>query len=153
MFVKQCLFVSTFSPMMYRLSVCVLFLLLSIFCVYAQTEDGDGEQQNQQQTDQEELDVALNEGLKPFYKMTHLFLEYIQPNNISAEILSKELKGRSLLVTSNTNSRLQDWCQCYNVRGNSLALCYLAVVMELPDSLWMNCKSEFGVIFLRCSPM
>ena len=22
----------------------------------------------------------------------------------------------------------------------------LAVVMELPDSLWMNCKSEFGVI-------
>ena len=25
--------------------------------------------------------------------------------------------------------------------GNSLALCYFAVVMELPDSLWMNCKS------------
>ena len=41
-----------------------------------------------------------------------------------------------------------DWCQC----GNSLALCYLAVVMELPDSLWMDRKSEFGVIFLRCSP-
>ena len=41
-----------------------------------------------------------------------------------------------------------DWHQC----GNSLALCYFAVVMELPDSLWMNCKSEFGVIFLRCSP-
>ena len=41
-----------------------------------------------------------------------------------------------------------DWCQC----GNSLALCYLAVGMELPDSLWMNRKSEFGVIFLRCSP-
>ena len=30
---------------------------------------------------------------------------------------------------------------CYN-----LALCYFAVVMELPNSLWMNCKSEFGVI-------
>ena len=41
-----------------------------------------------------------------------------------------------------------DWRQ----GGNSLALCYFAVVMELPDSLWMNCKSEFGVIFLRCSP-
>ena len=41
-----------------------------------------------------------------------------------------------------------NWRQC----GNSLALCYFAVVMELPDSLWMNCKSEFGVIFLRCSP-
>ena len=41
-----------------------------------------------------------------------------------------------------------DWRQC----GNSLALCYFAVVMELPDSLWMDCKSEFGVIFLRCSP-
>ena len=41
-----------------------------------------------------------------------------------------------------------DWRQC----GNSLALCYFAVVMELPDSLWMHCKSEFGVIFLRCSP-
>ena len=40
---------------------------------------------------------------------------------------------------------LPDWRQC----GNSLALCYFAVVMELPDSLWMNCKSEFGVIFLR----
>ena len=26
------------------------------------------------------------------------------------------------------------------------------VVMELRDSLWMNCKYEFGVIFLRCSP-
>ena len=42
-----------------------------------------------------------------------------------------------------------DWRQC----GNSLALCYFAVVMELPDSLLMNCKSEFGVIFLRCSPI
>ena len=41
-----------------------------------------------------------------------------------------------------------DWRQC----GNCLALCYFAVVMELPHSLWMNCKSEFGVIFLRCSP-
>ena len=41
-----------------------------------------------------------------------------------------------------------DWRQC----GNSLALCYFAVVIELPDSLWMHCKSEFGVIFLRCSP-
>ena len=40
-----------------------------------------------------------------------------------------------------------DWRQY----GNSLALCYFAVVMELPDSLWMHCKSEFGVIFLRCS--
>ena len=26
------------------------------------------------------------------------------------------------------------------------------VVMKLSDSLWMNCKSEFGFIFLRCSP-
>ena len=41
-----------------------------------------------------------------------------------------------------------DWRQC----GNSLALCYFAVVMELPDFLLMNCKSEFGVIYLRCSP-
>ena len=41
-----------------------------------------------------------------------------------------------------------DWHQY----GNSLALCYFAAVMELPDSLWMNCKSECGVIFLRCSP-
>ena len=41
-----------------------------------------------------------------------------------------------------------DWHQC----GNILALCYFAVVMELQDSLWMNCKAEFGVIFLRCSP-
>ena len=29
--------------------------------------------------------------------------------------------------------------------GNNLALCNFAVVMELPDSLWMNWKSEFGV--------
>ena len=41
-----------------------------------------------------------------------------------------------------------DWRQCCN----SLALCYFAVVMELPDSLLMNWKSEFGVLFLRCSP-
>ena len=41
-----------------------------------------------------------------------------------------------------------DWRQC----GNRVALCYFAVVMEMPDSLLMNCKSEFGVIFLRCSP-
>ena len=46
------------------------------------------------------------------------------------------------------SAHVLDWRQC----GNSLALCYLAVVMELSDSLmWMNCKSEFGVIFLRCS--
>ena len=44
-------------------------------------------------------------------------------------------------------SRTLDWRQC----GNNLALCYFAVVMELPDFLLMNCKSEFGVIFLRCS--
>ena len=39
--------------------------------------------------------------------------------------------------------------------NDCLALCYFqyfTVVMELPDSLWMNCKSEFGVIFLKCSP-
>ena len=36
-----------------------------------------------------------------------------------------------------------DWRQC----GNNLAFCYFAVVMELPNSLWMNCKSEFDVIF------
>ena len=36
--------------------------------------------------------------------------------------------------------------------GNNLALCNFAVVMELPDSLYMNWKSEFGVIFLSCSP-
>ena len=41
-----------------------------------------------------------------------------------------------------------DWRQC----GNSLALCYFAVLMELLDSLLINCKSEFGVIFLGCSP-
>ena len=29
-------------------------------------------------------------------------------------------------------------------------LCYLAVVMELPD--WMNCISEFGVILLEVLP-
>ena len=46
------------------------------------------------------------------------------------------------------STKLLDWRQC----GNSLALWYFAVVMELPHSLWMNCKSEFGVIFLRCSP-
>ena len=39
--------------------------------------------------------------------------------------------------------KLIDWRQC----GNNLALFYFAVVMELPNSLWMNCKSEFGVIF------
>ena len=32
--------------------------------------------------------------------------------------------------------------------GDNLALCYFAVVLELLDSLWMNRKSEFGVIFL-----
>ena len=46
------------------------------------------------------------------------------------------------------SGRWLDWRKC----GNSLTLCYLAVGMELQDSLWMNCKSEFGVIFLRCSP-
>ena len=56
----------------------------------------------------------------------------------------KSLGNGGLLNDSDTI----DWCQC----GNSLALCYFAVVMELPDSLLMNCKSEFGVIFLRCSP-
>ena len=45
-------------------------------------------------------------------------------------------------------------CGCLDGRqcGNNLALCNFAVVMELPDSLYMNWKSEFGVIFLRCSP-
>ena len=41
---------------------------------------------------------------------------------------------------------------CMRQCGKSLALCSFAVVMELPDSLWMNCKSEFGVIFLWCLP-
>ena len=46
------------------------------------------------------------------------------------------------------DNKLVDGRQC----GNNLALCNFAVVMELPDSLYMNWKSEFGVIFLRCSP-
>ena len=54
-------------------------------------------------------------------------------------------RGQSKLAFLNRNL---GWRQC----GNSLALCYFEVVMELPDSLLMNCKSEFGVIFLRCSP-
>ena len=40
-----------------------------------------------------------------------------------------------------------DWRHCGNSLG-CLALGYLAVVMELPDSLWINCKFEFGVNFL-----
>ena len=34
--------------------------------------------------------------------------------------------------------------------GNSLALRHFAAVMELPNSLRMNCKSEFDFIFLKC---
>ena len=45
----------------------------------------------------------------------------------------------------------QVWNVDWRQYGNSRALCYFVVVMELPDSLWMHCKSEFGVIFLRCS--
>ena len=59
-----------------------------------------------------------------------------------------ELPIVGFMCLSSTIDNLLDWRQC----GNSLALCYFAVVMELPDSLWMNCKSEFGVIYLRCSP-
>ena len=29
---------------------------------------------------------------------------------------------------------------------------HLTVVIESLDSLWMNCKSEFSIIFLRCFP-
>ena len=60
-------------------------------------------------------------------------------------------RGRSCAISHVDPGRLGtlvDWRQC----GNSLALCYYAVVMELLDFLLMNCKSEFGVIFLRCSP-
>ena len=64
------------------------------------------------------------------------------------EILKRELESVSEWLSENRLSLHLDWRQC----GNSLALCYFAVVMELPVSLWMNCKSEFGVIFLRCSP-
>ena len=39
-----------------------------------------------------------------------------------------------------------------NGGGLGQNICYLALVEELPDSLWMNCKSEFGVIFMRCYP-
>ena len=57
-----------------------------------------------------------------------------------------------LLLLTNLQLKLLstqvDWRQC----SNSLALCYFTVVMELPDSLWMNCKSEFGVTFLWCLP-
>ena len=40
----------------------------------------------------------------------------------------------------------------YLTGANVATVWHFAVVMELPDSLWMNCKSEFSVIFLRCSP-
>ena len=57
-----------------------------------------------------------------------------------------------LLLLTNLQLKLLstqvDWRQC----SNSLALCYFTVVMELPDSLWMNCKSEFDVTFLWCLP-
>ena len=69
-------------------------------------------------------------------------------------ILSKKRKdARLILFYKIINNLAQvphelDGRQC----GNNLALCNFAVVMELPDSLYMNWKSEFGVIFLRCSP-
>ena len=36
--------------------------------------------------------------------------------------------------------------------GNCLGPCYLTVVMDLPDSLRMNCKSGFGFFFLMFPP-
>ena len=64
---------------------------------------------------------------------------FIIPCSLSHVIVPKYCHvGASLQILGEN----LDWRQC----GNSLALCYFAVVMELPDSLWMDCKSEFGVI-------
>ena len=40
-----------------------------------------------------------------------------------------------------------DWCQC----GKGLAPSYLAIDMELPDSVYMNSTSKFSLHFLKCS--
>ena len=70
----------------------------------------------------------------------------------SCHTITNIKQGRRLSLQLMTNWSLTcnyiDWRQC----GNSLALCYFAVVMELPDFLLMNCKAEFGVNFSRCSP-
>ena len=68
--------------------------------------------------------------------------------NLHLKLLSTQGTGADKLLSTQRVNNAVDWRQC----GNSLALCYLAVVMELLDSLWMNRKSGFGVIFSRCSP-
>ena len=89
----------------------------------------------------------------PFFLFLPLFLHYSKKyKNSGGGVKPHEIRPCVLSINKNVflkilNSPL-DWRQC----GNSLALFYFAVVMELPDSLWMHCKSEFGVIFLRCSP-
>ena len=76
----------------------------------------------------------------------------VERDSARASLDAKQLKDDMLRSAHDLDTAclltLLDWRQC----GNSLALCYFAAVMELPDSLWMNCKSEFSVIFLRCSP-
>ena len=67
-----------------------------------------------------------------FYALLWPYIRFVPKNIKSTKKIISPLDGR----------------QC----GNNLALCNFAVVMELPDSLYMNWKSEFGVIFLRCSP-
>ena len=90
--------------------------------------------------------------------LTNLHLKLLSTQGTGADKLLSTQRVNSLSATDDTGRHPPsfrpyehkdvDWRQC----GNSLALCYFAVVMELPDSLLMNCKSEFGVIFLRCSP-
>ena len=96
-----------------------------------------------------------------YFSLVRSFLEYSATvrhprkkyNSDKLEMVQRRaarfVKGRYGMFESVTQMLEQltwiplDWRQC----GNNLALCYFAVVIELPNSLWMNCKSEFGIIF------
>ena len=78
----------------------------------------------------------------------------LQVNPLSSELpfhvhnwLIISLKDYCIVIRKWLTSWLSAWYLDWRKCGKNLALCYLAVVMELFNSLWMNCKSEFGVYF------
>ena len=100
--------------------------------------------------------IIVKNNIQILYVTHMLYLKYILLHFIYACTYSHLLatqKPFSITRDEINTVKMQSHCTIVDWRqwGKSLALCYFAVVMELPDSLLMKCKSEFGVIFLRCS--
>ena len=87
-----------------KINFLVVVVLLCFTFVYSETGD---EVNDKVKTEDENMEVDLSEGLKPFFKMTHTFLDLIEPTDIPT-FINDNIEGMYVTYTDSTVRRPYD---------------------------------------------